>query len=130
MVDGYTPSFAPGLANPNVSGALPETETGGGSVPWEAAPATSHILRWRWYDAKQHKFLTKFPGATGQGRSELHVQFKDKQGGASSVYAYYFATPEAGATVVQKLRSSSHPYGEVLTPYVIRAGIPYTKVHG
>lgn len=125
---GYTPSYEHGLANPNVSGPL-GTDTGGGSTPWEAAPPKSHVYRWRWFDNRVVKFLRKFPSPIGQGRSELHVQFRNEDGSPSSTYAYFFDSPEAGITILEKLRGSSHPFSEVVHPLLIVAKVPYTRVH-
>ena len=122
----YTPSLPHGLPNPH-AGDRPDE--GDGGIAWTPAPTTSHIAMFRFYDARLHKFLTKFPGAIGRGRSELHVRFRGKNGqGVVAYYAYFFDSPEAGQVIYDKLAGSGHPYGEVLHPLVIRAGVPYTRI--
>ena len=109
---GWQPSMPGGIDNPHVS-----AEDRGG-IAWQAAPDTSHTYAFRYYDAREHAFLRKFPGATGQGRSELHVKFRLKDGSAGPTYAYFFDSPDAGWEIFRKMQSSPHPYGEVLYPLV------------
>jgi hypothetical protein len=120
---GYEPSLPFGIANPGVS----EVDTGG--IPWEEAPATSHCHSWRYYDTREHRFLKRFPSATGRGRSELHVRFKNEDGSPPH-YVYFFDSPEAGKTILEKLQGSPHPFKEVVHGLLIKGKVPYTKVAG
>lgn len=127
MPGGYTPSYEFGVPNPGV-GDNPENPTG---IPWEPAPTTSHVDSWRFYGTDEFPFLRKFPSAVGQGRSELHVRFKGKDGGGPSAsYAYFFQSPEAGRNVLDKLRGSPHPFKDVVKAVLIDGRIPYTKISG
>lgn len=119
---GFTPKRAGGLANPQAgTGQLPE-EAGADLLAWTPAPATSHIWGFRYYDARDPRF------GLAEGRSQLQVRFREKGGGVSATYAYFFSSPEAGALIYDKLAGSAHPYGEVLHPLVIRPGAPYTRL--
>lgn len=98
-----------------------------GDVPWEDAPTTSHIARFRFSDASESSFLRRF--GEESGASQLSVVFKDeKSGGDGPEYVYFFADATAGRALLEKLRGSPHPYGEVLYPLVIQAGVPYRRV--
>lgn len=123
MNPGYVPSLPHGIPNPNVSGNNP------GGLAWTPTPSSSHIWGFRYYDVRLHGFLRKFPGAIGAGRSELHVIFRDSNtnGPVSYQYTYFFADPDAGQAIADRLGQSPHPYGLVLYPDVIKGGIPYTR---
>jgi len=122
----YKPKYDFGYANPNAADT-PEEGAAGGNVEWEYAPATSHVHSWRFFDVRQHAFLRRFPGAIGQGRSELEVRFKDKFGGATDTYVYFFQSPDAGQEILRKLRGSPHPHREVIRALLINGGIPYSR---
>ena len=135
MAQGYQPTLPHGIANPNQAprGVTRDVnDTGGGNKPWEEAPSTSHIHSFQWHDTQDPtdsvgRFLRKFPGEIGQGRAELVVRFKDeKSGRVSRAYTYFFSDVAFGRAIVAELRTSPHPYGEVLYPKVIKGGIPYT----
>jgi hypothetical protein len=138
MPEGYIPSLEHGIANPRQAprGTTRDPEdTGGGTKPWEITPAmatTSHIHSFQWHDTQDPtdsvgRFLRKFPGEIGQGRSELVVRFKEeKTGRVSRAYTYFYSNVAEGRAIVAELRVSPHPYGEVLYPKVIKAGVPYT----
>lgn len=120
----WTPRDPQGVARETpLNEAADET----GDVPWEHAPPTSHISRFRFWDAREHKFIRKF-GQQG-GASQLHVVFRDeKLGGEGPEYWYFFADANAGANIFAKMQGSPHPYGEVLHPFVIKPKvIPYQR---
>lgn len=82
---------------------------------WVYAPSTSHISR----------FMLVLSELKTQN-SVLQVVFKGPEGkGEVAEYAYHFSDPRQAQSVFDAMRRSGHPYGEVLTPKVIRAGIPY-----
>lgn len=65
----------------------------------------------------------------GQGRSELHVQFKRNDGSPDATYVYYFNTPGAGAEIARKLADTDHPYSQVVYPLLVKnTSINYTKI--
>lgn len=104
-----------------------------GAVPWESAPATSHVSRFRFWDAREWSFLRNFGYRDGQfgvkgGASVLDVIFRDeKSGGEGPQYSYYFHDHGSGRTLYEKMLASPHPYGEVLYPLVVRAGVEYLR---
>ena len=68
------------------------------------------------------------PSKLGQGRSELHVRFKRPNGGPTEVYVYFFVDHSQGEAIYQRLKTSPHPFGQVLHPEVIKEQVPYTSV--
>lgn len=121
----FEPKMAGGVANPN-AGADPNAPDGS-NVAWESAPATSHLWGWKYVDIRTSSFLRKFPGRLG-AVSILTVRFRGKGGrGIAAEYQYGFADPDAGQAIVEALRASPHPHGQVLHPRVIKAGVPYTR---
>ena len=130
-MDQYTdwsPSMAGGVANPGARRRGEEpAEQDGSNVPWERAPATSHIWGWKWMTLREFPFLRRFPGRLGAVNTLL-VRFKNKSGNVAAEYSYGFADETAGASIVAALRSSPHPYAEVLLPRVVTAGVPYTRM--
>lgn len=122
---GYTPSMPQGLANP---GADSDPTADRGGIAWEEAPSASHVWGWRYYGTDEHAFLKKFPSAVGKGRSELHVKFKDDRGNPTHTYVYFFSSPQSGRNILEKLRGSPRPFREVVHPFLIKAGVPYTRL--
>lgn len=119
---GYEPAHDWGLANP---GGGVETARG---IAWETAPHSSHIHSYRWLDARKRTRMADLPSKLGQGRSELHVRFKRPNGGPTEVYVYFFVDHSQGEAIYQRLKSSPHPFGQVLHPEVIKEQVPYTSV--
>lgn len=74
------------------------------------APATSHIAQY---------------GVSG---SELYVTFKEASGGESDTFVYTLPSQEAAGDLYLQLHSSPHPYGQVLKPDVIDAGVPVYRI--
>lgn len=84
-------------------------ESGG----WIYAPVSSHLSRFMFED---------------QGvKAQIHVVFKGPEGrGEVAEYSYSFDDADRANEIFMLMRSSPHPYGSVLRPMVILAGIPYT----
>lgn len=78
-------------------------------IAWDAAPGTSHIHSFKLADAAEF----------GLGTSQLFVRFKGKQGGIAGE-GFYYIEPAFGREIVEAMRASGHPYGEVLYPRVIK----------
>jgi hypothetical protein len=55
---------------------------------------------------------------------QIQVVFKAPGGGEDAEYGYLFSEAQ-GVAIFDQLRRSPHPYGSVLYPSVIQAGIPY-----
>lgn len=123
----YTPSFPFGVPNPYASrGDIPEAD--GSNVPWETAPATSHVWGWKYVPLAATGFFRRATLWFGEGYSHLFVRFRNKTGGIAAEYVYGFKTREAGQAVLEKLRGSGHPYAEVVRPLLINAGVVYTAL--
>ena len=123
---GFTPKRPGGVANPGSPGGPSPTDDGS-NVAWYATPDASHIARFKYLDIRLFPVLKKFPGRLG-AVSVLYVSFKDKSGGLTATYAYGFADPDQGQAITDAMVASPHPYGEVLHPRVIKAGVPYTRM--
>ena len=76
-------------------------------------------------------------GSTVFARPTLTVQFWRHAKGSTkdnptrvpdATYAYFFSDNAFGAEIARKMGDTLHPYGDVLYPLVIRAGVPYTRV--
>ncbi len=127
MPEGFIPKMEGGVANPGSPGG-PSEVSDGSNVGWYSAPTTSHVARFKYLDIRLFPFLRKFPGKLGPV-SILYVTFKDeKTGGLTATYAYGFADPDRGLAIADEMVTSPHPYGEVLHPKVIKAGIDYTRM--
>jgi hypothetical protein len=88
-----------------------------------AAPASSHIHSWRFFDLRLYPDL---PNVLGAVVSLMFVRFRDKKsGGPSAEYVYGFVDPDVGQSVSDAMQASAHPYGTVLVPRVIKTGLPY-----
>lgn len=96
-----------------------------GSVPWVEAPATSHLWGFRYFDAREHRFLRRFFG----GKSHLDLRFRPSgKGTAHSDYRYEFADPEEGERVFAALKASARPWSEVGRPELIGGKVPYHPI--
>ena len=121
----YTPSRPEGEANPFV-GESPEDYD---DPAWTITPASGHVYRFRFDPARR--------GSTVFARPTLTVQFWRHAKGSTkdnptrvpdATYAYFFSDNAFGAEIARKMGDTLHPYGDVLYPLVIRAGVPYTRV--
>ena len=119
---GYEPAYDWGLAYP---GGGVEAARG---IAWENAPHSSHIHSFRWLDARKRARMGDPPSEFGRGRSELHVRFKRPNGGPTQLYVYFFVDHSRGEAIYQRLRTSPHPFGQVLHPEVIKEQVPYTSI--
>lgn len=89
------------------------------AVPWEMAPETSHILKYRWIDAREHHWVRD--DTRNPGDSQLQVVFINrKTGKISNPFAYYFRDHDQGFGIYDEVRRSPHPHGEVLWVQVIK----------
>ena len=118
----WEPSLPWGVPRDTPPDAAPDRS---GAVPWADAPPASHLYRFRYWDARDWPLIRKYGDFAG--KSQLHVTFKEKDGSEGPEYWYFFADPDAGRAVFDKLAASPHPYSEVLLPLVIRAGVPYRR---
>lgn len=85
------------------------------SSGWVSAPATSHISR--------------FMLVHGEQATHIQVVFKGPEGkGEVAEYMYTFPDDNSAVRIFNQLRSSAHPYGQVLYPKVIKGGIPYAPM--
>lgn len=119
------PAFADtGRAAGRSSGVSDPTDTGGSSVEWVRSPDTSHTWGFRYWDAREHRFLRLlFPG-------ESHLEVRFKPSGRKTTYSdyrYVFADPAQGERVFKLMQEADHP-GEVVHKELIQAGIPYYPV--
>lgn len=94
---------------------------------WVQAPATSHIAKMMFEDAS-----TPFARGRGKfmflsGESRLWVEFKPnpKTGKGGGEYMYFFRDHAQAKSIWESLITSPHPYGLVLYPRVVTAGVPY-----
>lgn len=92
---------------------IPELPLAEGIVEhaWEETPNTSHIWGFRVYFAEE---------GTPSRSHELQVRFKDKAGGISAEYTYYFHSRSHIDEIAGAMRAARHPYGEVLHPKIIK----------
>lgn len=95
------------------------------NLPWFAAPEGSHIWGWKFFDARIYA-NTAALSSLGPV-SLLLVRFRTKQGGPGAAGFYGFADAAQGQAISDALEASAHPYGEILYPRVIKAGVPYRK---
>ncbi len=106
------------------SGVSDPTDAGGSSVEWVRSPGTSHTWGFRYWDAREHKFLKLLFG----GESHLEVRFKPSGKKTTySDYRYVFTDPANGQRVFEVMKAADHP-GVVVNEELIRAGIPYYPV--
>jgi len=131
---GWTPRYEQGIPSDRPFNSQPETD----NDTWTTAPSTSHISRFKFVDARTNSLMRKFGRRLGRsegnpftaGASQLHVVFKGKQGvGEDSEYAYFFTDHQLGADLYERLKTSGHPYSEVLRPdVVLNKSIPYQRL--
>jgi hypothetical protein len=100
------------------------TDTGGSPVGWERAPDSSHLWGFRFWDAREHRFLKTLFG----GESHLEVRFKPSGKKATySDYRYVFADPDHGRRVFEAMKAADHP-GQVVHSELIGGNVPYYPV--
>lgn len=132
---GWTPKYTFGIPSDRAFNAAPDADDG----TWVHAPATSHISRFKYVDARENSLQRRFGRRTGMGTSDdnphtsgasqLHVVFRGKDGqGETAEYGYFFDRHDWGADVFERMSSSGHPYGNVLYPDVIKGGVPYQRL--
>lgn len=108
--------FHPRFPEQAIDTGKPLGRTNSEGAPWTAAPANSHVGRFRFYDAREWSFLQP---PQGDGRSKLQVRFKAvaakkrRKGRPVSEYTYYFADAAAGERWYDKLCGAVHP-GELI----------------
>ena len=79
---------------------------------WVFGPWSSHLSRWLAYETEGEFFLL--------------VRFKRKGGGETRTYAYRFSSAAEVASIDTAMKRSPHPFGQVLNPRVIKAGVPFS----
>ena len=117
----WEPSLGFGIGRETPTDAEP-SDTG---LPWDRAPADSHLWGFRFYDARKFSFLRRFGPDVTRGMSQLQVRFKDARGNPRSEYVYFFSDHDAGAGFFARMAAAASP-GEVVRD-LIAAGIPYQK---
>lgn len=105
------------------SDGLFDTDTEGWT-PYESAPATSHIVRFRICLPRRKSTIT---GTLPEPR--IRIQFKDNEGNPQAEYDYWPGTRDEVRAIFQLLKASDHPYSKVAYPLMIEGGkVPYKKV--
>ena len=104
----------------------------------QPSPATSHIARFQFTDARDNRLLKNFGFGSShsggvrrsEGASELRVVFRDEDtGGEGPEYVYWFPDHAEGRAVYERMLGHPHPYGEVLYPDVIEPkAVRYQRV--
>ncbi len=103
-------------------GPLDDSPDTSGSEPWTEAPASSHVARFAYYDARKHRFLRTLLG----GVSQLKVHFKATATKPETGYTYEFKDAADGERVFAMMVAAEHP-GEVIHRELILRRIPYTR---
>ncbi len=104
------------LPDPSVIGRILDAikkrkETQAKLEGWQYAPGTSHLARWK-VEADM-----------------LILVFKQgKDGGESQPFGYRFETEELAQQWSMKIAASGHPYGQVVYPGIIKAGVAFTRL--
>lgn len=115
--------------DPNASVATEDTRSDEESIGenWVYAPYTSHISKMQFEDASTVYARGRGKWRFLSGESRLWVGFKPdpKTGRGGAEYMYFFKDWALAKDVWEDLITSPHPYGEVLYPRVIKAGVPY-----
>lgn len=114
------PDFALGREGP-----LGDSPDDTGAEPWTPAPASSHLSRFRLWDARKYKFLRALLG----GVSQLNVVFKANGRSPETQYTYEFRDHDQARRVYDAMAAAEHP-GEVVHAMLIKEGVPYTKDAG
>ena len=97
---------------------LTETRNQGEKVsPWVAAPADSHVLRFKYYDRSLSEF-----GAS----SEIWITFKGggKNHKPPATYSYHFGTHDTARQVWTDLCAAAHP-GEIVDAQLKKPRVPF-----
>lgn len=103
--------------------AEPEGHRDGGAE-WVRAPDSSHLWGFRFFDARQLKFLRTLFG----GESHLEVRFKPSGKKATfSDYRYVFRDAAEGERVFEAMKAADHP-GEVVHAELKLKGVTYYPV--
>lgn len=121
----------PDLAVPLPQGKIPEGDATAdqGAEPWTAAPESSHLLEFRFWDRRRYSFIRRF--GPYHGASQLQVRFKAKGNRPVGDYTYFITSgPEAGKRIFDDMAESDSP-GTVLKarvegvfPYQPTADLP------
>lgn len=97
-----------------------------GQIPWTDAPGGSHLIGFRFIDARGQTTEGRLRRKFQDGRSELQVRFKATNGRGASQYSYYFSDHSQGEGVFEMMKSAEHP-GEIVHSELIKKGVPYSK---
>ena len=115
---------------PSRPGGLPrdtplDDRAGETGLPWDQAPADSHLWGFRFYDARKFNFVRRWGPEETRGQSQLHVRFKSESGRPMSEYWYYFTDHDAGADYYARMKAAESP-GEIIQE-LIAARVTYRK---
>lgn len=121
------PSFADAERAADRTGGVADPEDGGGgTVPWERAPDTSHLWGFRLLDSRT--VPNRAVRQAMAGRTYLDVRFKPSGTATTySDYRYVFADPAEAERVIALMREADHP-GRVVHRELIGGGVPYYPV--
>jgi hypothetical protein len=103
----WTPSNPGGISRDTPLSTNPDQY--GGTLPWDATPAGSHVSRTKFYDARKYSFLRRFGPERTRGMSQIHVRFRDPKGRETSEYWYFVADHAAAAEFYARMRAAEHP---------------------
>lgn len=132
---GWTPKYEQGIPSDRPFNSAPQAA----DENWVSAPSTSHISRFMYVDARENALQRRFGRRYGDGgsdnpfaagASQLHVVFRGKDGrGETAEYAYFFNNHAWGRDVFERMRTSGHPYSEILYPeLVLNKAVPYQRL--
>lgn len=97
-----------------------------GQIPWTEAPGTSHLIGFRFIDARGQTTEGRIRRKFQDGRSELQVRFKATATQPATQYSYYFSDHSQGEGIFQAMKAAEHP-GEVVHAELIKKRVPYAK---
>lgn len=105
--------------SPREAGRLSE-----GGPEWTMAPAGSHVLSFRFFDARERNVVIQ--GGRTIGNSRIQVRFKPSGKRGVTEYDYFFPDPIIAESIFRMLCSTDHP-GEIVHGVLIANQVPYNR---